>query len=119
MKAISIAIRAAVISAVKAESVTMFWAKQPMVNPWEFLKIPPHAAFNGFLTTAPSVLTLNQLNLGGCHKTSMTKGALGGWMLTLKAFKITNYVMSTTDDLLVRLPDRDTLEIIKLIADFQ
>jgi len=40
-------------------------------------------------------------------------------MLTLKAFKITNYVMSTTDDLLVRLPDRDTLEIIKLIADFQ
>jgi len=68
------------------------------VKPREFQKIPPQAAFGGFLVTASSVLTLHQLEIGECQKTSGTKGALGGWILILRALRIANSVMSTAED---------------------
>jgi len=40
--------------------------------------MPPQAAFEGFLVTAPSVFTFNQFEIGGCHRTSLMVGALGG-----------------------------------------
>jgi len=61
--AISIARMAPKISAMKVESVERFCAKQPLLKPSEDLKIPPQAAFRGFLVTAPKTHDLRKLNL--------------------------------------------------------
>jgi len=60
----------------------------------KFLKMPPVAALEGFFVAAPSMLALIQEEKGGDHRTSLIMGALGGFILTLQAFRILNSNMS-------------------------
>jgi len=53
------------------------------------------------------------------HITSLMIGTFGGWISTLQAFKIVNSYIDIVDVLLELLPDKETFEMIILIADFQ
>jgi hypothetical protein len=66
----------------------------------KFLKIPEHAACLGFPFEVPSVLHLHQPCRGGDQMTSIIMGAFGGWITTLKNFRISKSEMV---ELLVRL----------------
>jgi len=46
-------------------------------------------------------------------------GTFGGWISTLQAFKIVNSYIDIVNVLLELLPDKETFEMIILIADFQ
>jgi len=50
---------------------------------------------------------------------SLIIGALGGWIFTLQALKVVNSYIVAAEVFFVLLPQRDTLEIMMLIADFQ
>jgi len=54
--------------------------------------MPPQAAFKGFITTTPEVLTFVQLVIGGCQIISLMIEDFGGCMLIFRDFRVTNYV---------------------------
>lgn len=103
----------------KDDSVPKFCAKQPRLSDSLFLKIPPQAACEGVPAAKPSVLYLIQFKIEGCQITSVISGALGGWIVKLKAFKILNSSMEFLTIFLELFPNRETLAMIKLTADFQ
>jgi len=67
----------------------------------------------------PSLLILIQDGAGGHQITSLMIEALGGLILTLYVFMIENSWTLIDDVFKVRFPDKETLEIIKLIAAYQ
>lgn len=72
--AISIAVIAPKISALKAEFVFRFWARAPKTSCYDLWT---QEALSGFLVRAPSVLTFIQFWIAGFHITSLIKGTLG------------------------------------------
>jgi hypothetical protein len=68
---------------------------------------------------APSELHLTYLWIGGFQITSLIVGALGGRILTSKAFSIVKSVMKLFEHFLVLLPGRFTFEMMLAIEYFQ
>jgi len=93
--------------------------KQPIQSASAFLKTPPQEEVPGLPEDAPSMLHLIQVGSGGFHITSVTFGALGCLMVTLKAFRMVKSLMELLEALLLLQPDKDVLDIIDEIADFQ
>jgi len=95
-------------SAKKAFSFPIFSEKQSMNWALLFLNIPPQADEEE--VADPSVLHFTQLRMGGCQRTSMILGALGGRMLTINFFRIVKSYIDEDALLLVRLPAMFELE---------